>query len=75
MSNLLLDERMLLWVFIPIIYVTMLISIFRYYFNFYNSQSTAKKVIKSKSEHQDYRDRQLVAKCEKLVTRNSLLTR
>ena len=50
MSDLLLDERMLTWVFIPIIYVTMLISILRFYFNFYNSQTTGKKAIKHKSQ-------------------------
>jgi hypothetical protein len=50
MSDLLLDERILLWVFFPIIYVTMLISLLRYYFTYYTAQTTSKKVIKNKSQ-------------------------
>lgn len=50
MSDLLLDERILPWVFFPIIYVTMLISIFRYYMNYYQSQTQSKKGIRTKSQ-------------------------
>lgn len=75
MSDLLLDERIATWVFFPIIYVTILISIFRYYMNYYQAQTQSKKTIRTKSAFVEYKDRQLVAKCEKLAQRNSLLTR
>lgn len=51
MADLLLDERILGWVFFPIIYVTMLISIFRYYMNYYQSQTISKKGIKTKGQY------------------------
>lgn len=75
MSDLLLDERIVSWVFFPIIYVTILISVFRYYMNYYQAQTQNKKTIKTKSQFLEYKDRQLVAKCDKLAQRNSLLTR
>ena len=66
---------MLMWVFIPIIYVTMLISILRYYFTYYTAQTADKKKVKNKSQFIEYKDKELVAKCDKLVQRNALLTR
>jgi len=66
---------MLLWVFIPIIYVTMVIGLVRHYIGYYNQQTQAKKSIKTKTQFGEYKDGQIVAKCDKLIARSSLLTR
>jgi len=47
MGELLLDERMLTWVFFPIIYVTCLIQLFRFYFTLYTAYTTSKKAVKA----------------------------
>ena len=53
----------------------MLISILRYYFTYYTAQTADKKKIKNKSQLIEYKDQQIVGKCEKLVQRSALLTR
>jgi hypothetical protein len=74
MGDLLLDERMLTWVFLPIIYVTCLIQLFRFYFTLYNAYTTAKKAVK-KAQYQDTKEKLIVAKCENLAKKNMLLTK
>jgi hypothetical protein len=51
MGDLLLDDRMLVWVFLPIIYVCCLIQLFRFYFTLYTAYTTTKKAVK-KPQHQ-----------------------
>ncbi len=43
MSELLLDERIMTWIFLPIIFVTFLISLVKYYFNMYQHYTKTKK--------------------------------
>lgn len=62
MTELLLDERMGLWVFFPIIYVTFLIMMFRFYFTLYTTYTTTKKTVK-KANYTEVKDKLLVAKC------------
>lgn len=57
--GLLLDERMLAWVFIPIIYVTCIIQLFRLYYNLYSAYTKTKKKVK-KANYPDTKDKNLV---------------
>lgn len=74
MSNLLLDDRMLIWVFLPIIYVCCLIQLFRFYFTLYNAYTTTKKPTK-KAQYQETKDKALVTKCDNLAKKYFLLTK
>lgn len=62
MGELLLDDRMLTWVFLPIIYVTCLIQLFRFYYTLYSAYTNYKKPVK-KQHYQDTKDKALVQKC------------
>jgi len=73
MGGLLLDERMLTWVFLPIIYVTFLIQLFRFYFTLYSGYTATKKPVK-KINYQETKDKLLVAKCDNLAKKGLLLT-
>ena len=48
MTELLLDDRILWWVFLPIVYVTRSLSIVRIYYSKYTAYKTTKKPIKQK---------------------------
>lgn len=74
MGDLLLDDRILIWVFLPIIYVTCLIQLFRFYYTLYNAYTTAKKAVK-KPQYQEVKDKAIVQKCDNLAKRYYLLTR
>lgn len=74
MGDLLLDDRILIWVFLPIIYVTCLIQLFRFYYTLYNAYTTAKKAVK-KAQYQEVKDKALVQKCDNLAKRYYLLTK
>jgi hypothetical protein len=54
MSELLLDDRILWWVFLPIVYVTLSLSIIRMYFSKYNAYKTTKKGIKQSGMYRDH---------------------
>jgi hypothetical protein len=62
MGELLLDDRMLTWVFFPIIYVTCLIQLFRFYFTLYSAYTATKKAVK-KGQYQETKDKAIVQKC------------
>lgn len=51
MSDLLLDERIISWVFFPIIYITILLSVLRYYVTEYLGESNKKKSVKTKTQY------------------------
>jgi ER membrane protein complex subunit 3 len=74
MGDLLLDDRMLLWVFLPIIYVCCLIQLFRFYFTLYSAYTATKKPVK-KPQLQETKDKAIVQKCENLAKKYFLLTR
>jgi ER membrane protein complex subunit 3 len=74
MGDLLLDERMIGWVFIPIIYVTCIIQLFRLYYNLYNNFTKTKKAVK-RAQYGDTKDKQLVEKCDHLAKKYYLLSR
>ena len=74
MGDLLLDERMLVWVFFAIIYVTCLIQLFRFYFTLYNAYTSTKKEVK-KALYGDVKDKALVQKCENLSRKHFLLSK
>lgn len=74
MGELLLDERMISWVFLPIIYVTCMIQLFRFYYTLYGAYTKTKKAVK-KAQYADTKDKQLVEKCDHLSKKFMLLTR
>lgn len=74
MGELLLDERMLVWVFLPIIYVCCLIQLFRFYFTLYTAYTATKKPVK-KAQYQDTKDKSIVQKCDNLAKKYFLLTK
>ena len=74
MGDLLLDERMILWVFIPIIYVTCIIQLFRLYYNLYSSYTKTKKKVK-RVHYGDTKDKHLIEKCDHLSKKYFLLSR
>jgi len=53
---------MLTWVFLPIIYVTCLIQLFRFYFTLYGAYTNIKKSVK-KAQMTETKDKLLVGKC------------
>lgn len=65
---------MMTWVFIPIIYVTCIIQLFRFYYTLYGAYTTAKKAVK-KAQYGEIKDKSLVAKCDNLAKKYMLLTR
>jgi len=65
---------MILWVFVPIIYVTCVIQLFRLYYNLYSSYTKTKKKVK-RANYGDTKDKQLVEKCDHLSKKYFLLTR
>lgn len=73
MSNLLLDERLLSWVFLPIIFISTMITLLRMYYTKYKIISTMRPPIK-KFKRADARDEVIRFKCEQLVMKSSLLT-
>lgn len=54
MTELLLDERILWWVFLPIVYVTLSLSIVRMYYSKYSAYKTTKKAIKQAGLYRDH---------------------
>ena len=74
MGELLLDDRMLVWVFLPIIYVCCLIQLFRFYFTLYSAYTATKKAVK-KPQLQETKDKAIVQKCDNLAKKYFLLTR
>lgn len=50
-SDLVLDHRIRDWVFIPIVFVMFMVSIFRYYLNVYLNNKKTKDKVKSKNEY------------------------
>ena len=65
---------MLLWVFIPIIYVTCIIQLFRLYYNLYSNYTKTKKKVK-RANYADAKDKQLIEKCDHLSKKYFLITR
>jgi hypothetical protein len=62
MGDLLLDDRMIIWVFLPIIYVSCVIQLFRFYYSLYGAYTTTKKAVK-KAQFGETKDKLLVVKC------------
>jgi hypothetical protein len=54
MSELLLDDRILWWVFLPIVYVTLSLSIVRMYYSKYSAYKTTKKPIKQAGLYREH---------------------
>jgi hypothetical protein len=65
---------MISWVFIPIIYVTCIIQLFRFYFTLYSAYTNTKKAVKT-PQYAETKDKSLVAKCDHLAKKYMLLTR
>jgi hypothetical protein len=54
MAELVLDEKILWWMFLPIIYVTLALNMIRMYYSKYNVYKTAKKTIKNPNMYRDH---------------------
>ena len=65
---------MIAWVFIPIIYVTCIIQLFRLYFTLYTSYTKVKKQVK-RANYAEVKDKNTVEKCDHLAKKYFLLTR
>lgn len=74
MSALLLDDRILWWVFLPIVYVTLCLSIVRMYFSKYNAYKTTKKAIKQAGLYREHEEKNTMAKCELLIKKYPYMT-
>lgn len=75
MGELLLDERMIVWVFIPIIYVACAIQLFRLFYTLYGAYTTTKKAVKKAQGYCNTKNKALVAKCDHLAKKFMFLTR
>lgn len=73
MTELLLDERIMWWVFLPIVYVTFMLSVVRIYYGKYNMLQTTKKPIKQRGAYRDLEDRNTMAKCDLLVRKAAFI--
>lgn len=62
------------WVFIPIIYVTCCIQLFRMYYSLYGAYTKTKAVVK-KAHYAETKDKNLVAKCDNLTKKYMLMTK
>lgn len=74
MTELLLDERILWWVFLPIVYVTLSLSIVRIYYSKWTAYKTTKKAIKQQGTYRDHEDKNMMAKCELLIRKYPYMT-
>ena len=74
MTELLLDDRILWWVFLPIVYVTLSLSIVRIYYSKYNTYKTTKKAIKQKGLYREHEEKNTMAKCDLLIKKYSFLS-
>ena len=63
MSELLLDDRILWWVFLPIVYVTLSLSIVRMYYSKYSAYKTTKKPIKQAGLYREHEQKNMMVKC------------
>lgn len=61
--ELLLDSRIMWWVFLPIVYVTFILSIVRMLFSKYQFYNTTKKPIVQPAIYRDHTDRNTIGKC------------
>jgi S-adenosylmethionine:diacylglycerol 3-amino-3-carboxypropyl transferase len=73
MAELLLDERIMWWVFLPIVYVTFILTMARIYYSKYLGYKQQRKAI-SRAGYGEHVYKQLLEKCETLVKRNYFLT-
>ena len=73
MSELLLDDRIMWWVFLPIVYVTFMLSIVRIYYSKYNMLKTTKKPIKLSGMYRDHEDKNIMAKCDLLAKKSAFI--
>ena len=74
MTQLLLDERIMWSVFLPIVYVTFILTMARTYYSKYNQYQQKRKAVGSGGAHQENKDKNLMAKCELLMKKNSILS-
>lgn len=72
--ELLLDSRIMWWVFLPIVYVTFIMSIVRMFYGKYQALSTSKKAIIQPAMYRDHCDKNIMAKCDLLIKKNSFIT-
>lgn len=75
MTELLLDERILWWVFLPIVYVTLSLSIVRMYYSKYSAYKTTKKPIKQEGLYREHEEKNMMAKCDLLIRKNAFITK
>ena len=74
MAELLLDSRIMWWVFLPIVYVTFMLSIVRMLYSKYNMLKTTKKPIKQMGAYRDHEDKNTMAKCDMLVRKAAFIS-
>lgn len=54
MAELLLDDRIMWWVFLPIVYVTFMLGVARIYYSKYTALKTTKKPVKQQGAYRDH---------------------
>ena len=61
------------WVFLPIVYVTFIMSVVRMFYSKYQALSTQKKPIVQPGMYRDHTDKNIMAKCDMLIKKNSFI--
>lgn len=62
------------WVFLPIVYVTFIMSIVRMFYSKYQALNTQKKPVVLRGMHLDHIDKNMMSKCDILIKKNSFIT-
>ena len=73
MTELLLDERIMWWVFLPIVYVTFILTMVRMYFSKYQNYKQSRKPV-NKPAYREHIDKNILMRCENIVKKNYLLS-
>ena len=74
MTELLLDERIMWWVFLPIVYVTFILAMARMYYSKYQSYKQKRKTISKGGAYREHTDKNIMTKCDTLIKKHSILS-
>ena len=72
--EIIIDNQIRDWVFLPLIFVMFMVGIFRYYLSLYMNNYKVADVVKSKPQYAEMCDTNAIAKCSKLIMNNGLVS-
>ena len=74
MAELLLDERIMWWVFLPIVYVTFILTVVRMFFSKYQSYKQQRKPVNNAAAYREHIDKNILTRCENLGKKHFILS-